>query len=317
MINYGKAQDPQFSQYYSIPTYLGPSFAGATPGERFIMNYRNQWPGVPKTFVTYSLSYDNNLLHLKSGIGGLLVRDQLSPSLSKTIASFLYSYQFYLEKKRIYIRPGLAFYYFNISYDVSTIELGHQIDGKDRTLPPSNLPALQAVNRFDFNTSCLAYTKYAWLGFAVDHLTRTNESLTITKSIMPIKYTFFGGYKYDFNRNMVGHRPEKSISGTFLYKRQGDYDQLDLGAYWTKHPLTIGLWYRGIPIKNIADKIDHDALVFLAGLKVSQFKFSYSYDVSISSIFLQSKGAHEISITWEIPYKDPRKKIIPVPCPQF
>ena len=312
------SQDPQFSQYYSVPTYLGPSFAGATEGARVIANYRNQWPGVPETYQLYSLSYDKNVLHLKSGVGGHIIRDQLSPSLAKTIIGAQYSYQFFFKKPRIYIRPGLTFYYFNISYDMSEMVLGHQIEDRDITLSPSNIPPLKNVNKFDFNTSCLAYTEYIWLGVAIDHLTRTNESLTNTKSISPIKYTLFSGYKFDFNRYLVGHRDEKSISGTFLYKRQGSYDQLDIGAYFTNYPYTIGIWYRGIPVeKNEAAKADHDALVFLAGIRYDQLKLSYSFDVSISSMFLKSKGAHEITLTWEIPYKDPRKKIVPLPCAQF
>ena len=67
------AQDTQLSQFYSIPTYLGPSFAGATDGTRSVLNFRDQWPGMKSAYITYSLSIDRNLPKFKSGVGFLLL----------------------------------------------------------------------------------------------------------------------------------------------------------------------------------------------------------------------------------------------------
>ena len=36
----------------------------------------------------------------------------------------------------------------------------------------------------------------------------------------------------------------------YLFKKQGPYNQLDLGVYWFKNPFVLGLWYRGIPPFN-------------------------------------------------------------------
>ncbi|MFC2152310.1 type IX secretion system membrane protein PorP/SprF, partial [Bacteroidota bacterium] len=47
-------QDPQFSQFYSSPLYLGPSLAGAAEQSRLIANYRNQWANLPQAFSTYA-----------------------------------------------------------------------------------------------------------------------------------------------------------------------------------------------------------------------------------------------------------------------
>ena len=46
------AQDPQFSQFYANPVYLNPAFAGTARCPRVVLNYRNQWPGIPGNFVT-------------------------------------------------------------------------------------------------------------------------------------------------------------------------------------------------------------------------------------------------------------------------
>ena len=68
MGNTANAQDPAFSQFYSNPLYLNPAFAGASLNgcPSAVFNYRDQWPGIGRTYVTYSASYD---LHI-DGIGG-------------------------------------------------------------------------------------------------------------------------------------------------------------------------------------------------------------------------------------------------------
>jgi len=42
-----KAQDPHFSQFYANRVYLNPAYAGFDPGTTIILNYRDQWPGIP------------------------------------------------------------------------------------------------------------------------------------------------------------------------------------------------------------------------------------------------------------------------------
>ncbi|MDP6908597.1 MAG: type IX secretion system membrane protein PorP/SprF, partial [Flavobacteriales bacterium] len=63
------AQDPQFTQFYANPLYLNPAFAGSKRCPRVIMNYRNQWPAISGTFVTYSASFDMDINALHGGLG--------------------------------------------------------------------------------------------------------------------------------------------------------------------------------------------------------------------------------------------------------
>ena len=52
------SQDAEFTQFYANPLHLNPAFAGTHMAPRSTLNYRNQWPGIPGTFVTSSFSYD-------------------------------------------------------------------------------------------------------------------------------------------------------------------------------------------------------------------------------------------------------------------
>src|SRR4051812_14773105 len=70
------AQDPEFTQFYANPLYLNPAFAGSTRCPRIALNYRNQWPALSGTYVTYSASYDQYVDALGGGIGLLVLNDK-------------------------------------------------------------------------------------------------------------------------------------------------------------------------------------------------------------------------------------------------
>jgi len=88
-------QDPNFTQFYSNPLFLGPSFAGGIAGHRAVMNYRNQWLGVKDAYQTASVSWDHNFVGFHSGFGVFIIRDQAGTgNLGNTTAGLLYSYDF-------------------------------------------------------------------------------------------------------------------------------------------------------------------------------------------------------------------------------
>src|SRR5205809_7766102 len=75
-----KAQDPHFSQFFSSPLTLNPAFTGKFSGSwRLAANHRDQWPSIPKAYVTTSASLDFPILKsrvpeqdiLGGGISGL------------------------------------------------------------------------------------------------------------------------------------------------------------------------------------------------------------------------------------------------------
>ena len=79
------AQDPEFSQFYANPIHLNPAFAGAARCLRLALNYRNQWPGLSRTFITYSASYDQHVVAIGGGVGLLIMNDKAGErTLAKT-----------------------------------------------------------------------------------------------------------------------------------------------------------------------------------------------------------------------------------------
>jgi type IX secretion system PorP/SprF family membrane protein len=124
----GKSQDPQLSQFYSAPLYLAPSFAGSTGGGRIISNFRDQWPQISSTYITYAFSVDSYIDKYKSGIGLLMLRDQAGEGglVNITNVGLQYSYNFDISREWK-VRPGLAAYYYVKGIDINALRFGDQI----------------------------------------------------------------------------------------------------------------------------------------------------------------------------------------------
>jgi len=85
------AQDPAFSQFYANPLYLNPAFAGASPDgcPRTTLNYRDQWPGIGRTYVTTSVAYDQHINSLGGGLGIMVSQDRSGAGNLKTLNASL------------------------------------------------------------------------------------------------------------------------------------------------------------------------------------------------------------------------------------
>lgn len=319
-----RAQDPQFSQYYSAPLYLNPAFTGTTQDHRFIANYRNQWPNAARGFVTYAFSYDYNMYHYNSGIGFLATVDQAGTAGMKSSQfNFLYSYKWNVSSKWV-VSAGLNFGYAFRSVDLNKLVFGDQLQFDADGTTPSDDPALFNLgmsNYFDFNTGALAYNKNFWFGFSVSHLNTPNRSLLNQESSIPIKTSLHGGVRIPLYVGPFKKDHISVLSPSFVYKKQGKFDQLDLGLYFLYDPVMIGVWYRGIPIEqNVKDNISQDAVVIILGFQFEKVEVSYSYDFTVSELGPMAGGTHEVALKYKLGiqmHAKTKKREKFIPCPTF
>jgi type IX secretion system PorP/SprF family membrane protein len=319
-----QAQDPEFSQYYAAPLYLNPAFAGTSVDHRFIANYRNQWPNISQAFETYALSYDYNLDQLNSGLGFLLMTDKAgSANLKSTQFNFQYAYKVRLSDKLI-LSSGLNFGVGSRSLDFNKLVFYQQLDFSQNSdnipPPPSNLN-IEGQTYFDFGAGLLFYSRKVWLGFSTAHLNRPNRSLVEDETQIPVKTSVHGGVRIPLYHGIFKRDRTASVAPSFVYKHQGNFDQLDLGTYFFYEPVVIGLWYRGIPIRqNAKDNVSQDAVVVVLGFQLSNIELSYSYDVTVSELGPISGGAHEVGLKFKIELATQvkkRKRERFIPCPTF
>lgn len=320
MVNPTKGQDPQFSQFYSNYLYLAPSFAGLSAPNRLAVNYRNQWPEISPGFVTYSVSFDHDFEKFNSGLGVLLMRDEAGTGrLRSTNIGLQYSYDFKVNE-RFHIRPGMHFLYTERGLDFDKLLWKDQMSAAGYSSVTAEPYSMDYVGDIDFSTSVLGYSGDFWLGFSVDHLLRPNHSLYDfeeedgNRARVPLKYQVFGGTKFVAKQKLLQPIPT-SLQLAFLFKAQKEYRSLDLGLYWHREPLVLGLWYRGIPVVRSFN--NNDALVLLFGYKANNVSVGYSYDFTTSRLITNTQGSHEISmaVTFEVKPRKKRPRI--VPCPQF
>ena len=324
------AQDPQFTQFYAAPLYLNPAFAGSALAPRVTVNYRNQWPAITN-YVTSVASVDHYMPSLNSGVGLMVLNDnQGQGQIRSTEISGLYAYQFGITENST-VRLGVQASYVNRNINYFGLTFGDQITSQGFTGTPSRDPILiggQPKNSYvDFSTGGLYYSDWFWIGASAHHINRPSQGFFVgDQTRLPIKGSVHGGLRIPLaGFTGLGDELERevSISPAFLYKFQGKYDQVDLGAYLTYSPLTLGVWYRGLPIKKYQQNINNnDALALLVGYRQDKFSIGYSYDATVSSLGMASGGAHEISLSYifdplEGKTKRSRKKSRQLSCPKF
>jgi type IX secretion system PorP/SprF family membrane protein len=327
------AQDPQFSQFYAAPLYLNPALAGATGQARVGLNYRNQWPSLEANFTTMSVYGDYFIEDKKSGVGLLISRDvEGLAGLRSLQVGAQYSYELKLNKN-LGFRPGFQVAMFQRDIYFDRLTFGDQFDPTT-----GNLITSQTAEQFntgfskffvDLGAGGVFFTRKAWLGVAAHHLNRPNQSIINEESRLPIKYSVHGGFKFKLRPGVQGsgvymRNTERSISPAVQYRHQGQFDQLDLGLYFTLEPLVLGTWYRGVPFKAVNGFLNNESIVLLLGFTQLGAKdainIGYSFDYTISRLGIGSGGAHEFSLVYTFPLRNPRKppadKLV-IPCPDF
>ncbi|MFT7197587.1 MAG: type IX secretion system PorP/SprF family membrane protein, partial [Marinoscillum sp.] len=130
-----KAQDPQFSQYYAAPMYLNPGLVGINQKGRAGLNYRNQWPQIDASYVTYSFYIDYFLEESNNAIGLIVNTDQEGiAGLKSTNVGIQYAYQLQLDQNWTF-RPGIEASYYWRDLNFNRLTFGDQFDNTGQVRP--------------------------------------------------------------------------------------------------------------------------------------------------------------------------------------
>ncbi len=285
------AQDPHFSQFYGNPLYLNPALAGNKICPRITLNYRDQWPNIPATFVTYGISFDRYIEPISGALALMAVRDDAGKGiLTNTMLSGIYSYR--LEMTRdLLLNAGFqaTVQQINLDWDKLTFENPQEIpsDGFQRKIIP------------DFSAGfVLGFAYNYFFGFAAHHLTQPEISYVTSSSDGPInrqdlKLTIHAGAIFDLvpASTLIDADKVPTISPNILFQQQGAFKQVNVGLYSTLHPFTFGVWYRHT-FRN------QDAAIVLLGIEYQGIKIGYSYDYTVSALTNATGGSHEVSLGW-------------------
>lgn len=306
-------QDAHFSQFYANPLYLNPAFAGTQVCPRFVMNYRNQWPGINNAFNTISASYDKHYDGIQGGLGFQFMNDyEADGALSNIRAAVSYSYRMEINHKYS-LKTGFEAAFDQKSIDPNKLTFNDQIDPRygfvdfNGAINPTaeSFPRTKR-NKLDLSVGTLIYGEKYFAGLAAHHLTEPDEGLNKV-SKLPMKVTFHAGAVFQPSEIIE----DLTVSPNLIYQSQGGFNTLNTGVYVNKDILVFGLWYRMSLGSNA------DAMNILLGIKQKTYRIGYSYDLTLSRLRTNSAGAHELSLAIDFKCKKKKRKFKTISCPVF
>ena len=301
-----RSQDLHFSQFFNNPLLTNPANTGFIPDADYRLgaSYRNQYSNIMSVpYKTFSIYGDAQVFRNKIetgwlGLGGVVLRDVAgSGSLTSTKIYGSIAYHQMLGLSSL-LTAGFNVGWANKRIDQSKLTFPDQFDGKffDATLPTSVQIVNDNINYFDMQAGInYAYfpTENAFInaGYSIHHINQPKE-------------TFFADDGNGVNRVAMRHiaflngifkvHPDVIINPNIYYTNQATSSELVLGlngAYNLsgdgEKQLIGGLYYRY-----------GDAVIPMIGLEINNIRFTFSYDVTMSSLknFNHSLGAAEFNI---------------------
>ncbi len=310
-----RGQDPQFTQFFANPLYIAPSYAGASQGHRAVLSYRDQWSFVPNMYRQLSVSYDINVASLRSGFGVFAMGDLAGDGLLGTVlAGLVYSYSVEMTPEWSF-RPGLGLFYTQMGVNYNRLKFGDQLNTDPISPTSIQMQGTATVFDIDVSASVLFHSVNSWVGFTMDHILRPKNSFYDKTQRKDFKFTLFGGHRFVISQ-LYRRGVDQSVTVTGTLRNQNKHFQMDIGGYWFKYPLLVGVWYRGLPFLK-ETYFGSDAVSFMAGCRFDSFQVVYSYDLTVSSLTPSTGGSHEISLTYESKIKPKKRRYRAPVCPPY
>ncbi len=316
-----QAQDPHFSQFFASPLTLNPAFTGKFDGTwRLAANHRDQWPSIPKAYVTTSASIDFGIMKSKIaegdvfGVGISGVSDASANSqLKLNYGSISLSYHKALDENGYNtIGAGFQGTYSSMTLDISKLTFESMLTQNGFTgasgevLNNGNNQSYIDMNAgLLFSGSTNGVNNY-YLGVSMYHINRPKVSFKDNNWYLTGRVTVHGGGSFPLSESL-------SLNGSIIHQRQNKASETMLGAALNlgagsdaEKPTSvyIGSWLRL-----------NDAIIPYIGLEFGGLRIGASYDVNISSLKAATgnRGGSEISIIY---IKRPIE-VKGIPCPKF
>ncbi|MFZ1749007.1 MAG: PorP/SprF family type IX secretion system membrane protein [Saprospiraceae bacterium] len=307
-------QDPIYSQFYNAHLQLNAAMAGNTRGPLIQLNYRNQWPALGNIYNTYSVSYDQFIHQLNSGIGAQILSDNAGDGILRTTGlTGFYSYRLKL-RGDTYIKGGMDVGLVNMSLDWSKLLFGDAIDAKLGPISPGgtpypsqeSVPENTSKNYLNIGAGVLLSNPNYYIGLGMKNLNTPDISFLgntnindISSLSLPVRFTLHAGSQ------IILRGGNKNIDPTFIspnviFLKQAGFHQLNLGAYLSVNKVQGGVWFRH-------SLYNGDALITSFGVKRDFFKITYSFDLTLSQLNIRQGGSHEIGIVLNFDYLYPQK----------
>ena len=282
-----KAQvDPQFTQYYAVPTYYNSAATGQIDFIRIRGGSRLQWGGItnaPKSFIlTADMPF--KLFNKRFGTGISLQQESLGLYRNLTADAQL-SYKMKFLKGTLSF--GIQVGFMNENFKGSKVILPDDDDyheGSDDDIPTTDLSG----SSIDLGAGVFYEHKYFWAGVSLQHA----NSPVITFNAESGAGTNEKNYEFQAGRTlyfMAGSNIQ--IKNTLFELIPSVLVKSDFT--FTTAEATARLRYRKFLSAGVGYRYD-DAVSIMLGAEFKNFYLGYSFDYPTSAISKASSGSHEI-----------------------
>lgn len=316
------AQDPHFSQFFASPLTLNPAFTGKFDGQwRLAANHRDQWPSIPKAYVTTSASIDFPVLkkriseHDIFGLGISGVSDaSANGALKLNYGSVSLSYHKALDENGYNtIGAGFQGTYSSMGLDILKLTFEDELtqNGFARGTTRDILTNGRNQSYLDMNAGLLfsgstnGENNY-YLGTSMYHINRPKVSFKDKNWFLSGRVTVHGGGTFPISDVVA-------VNASAIHQIQNKASETMLGAALSLNAngdvsnptnVFIGSWMRL-----------NDAVIPYIGLEFGGLRIGASYDINISSLKAATgnRGGSEISVI----YIKRQVETKGIPCPRF
>ncbi len=320
------AQDLHFSQFFNNPLLTNPANTGFIPDAdyRVSASYRNQYSSIMAVpYKTISIYGDAQVFRDKLengwlGLGGVILRDVAgSGSLTSTKVYASVAYHQLLGNSSL-LTAGFNIGWANKRIDQSKLKFPDQFDGKffDSNIPTGVILSKNNVSYFDVQAGMnYAYFPseniYINAGYSIQHVNKPLESFidaAADTARIAMRHIGFLNAILKVNDNII-------INPNVYYTTQAKASEVVIGmngAYNLsgdgEKQLIGGLYYRL-----------GDAVVPMIGFELKNVRFTFSYDVTTSSLhnFNGYRGASEFNVLKKGFYNEYAGNRRETLCPSF
>lgn len=305
-----KAQfDTQVSNYWAIPAYYNPAYAGQSGNLEATLLSRMQWIGInnaPRsTIITAEMPLQ--FMGRIHGVGATVYSDRIG-LFSSTVISGQYAWKKKIGKGDLSI--GIQGGYLQQSFDGTKVEI--EVPGSDaHTGTDEAIPqTLVSGSSIDASFGIYYSTPKWYAGLSVTHLLGSEMDLNIEDSEsssgyyveVPRSYYFTAGYNIQLNNPLLELRPSillKTMEMSSLYLEPDSLiekveENLALAMMRnTQLDVSLRLFYKKQFWGGFTWRKD-DAVILTLGAKFKMIEVGYAYDFPTSRILKESSGSHEI-----------------------
>jgi len=306
------AQDPLFSSYYENPLYYNPAAPGLISGNKFVLNYREQWPGIPASNRIFNYSSMHNFCGFLS-LGVLansnvegesrLITNNIGLAIAVPVNI----------TKRILISTGITTSYGQKRIDWSKVEFDDQFDKLYGKIYNTQFP-FPDDDRKNYGDLSIGFAlkgifyksrKYILsgiLGVGFNHAVVFPNPNFIGTEINAVPF------KQTYHMDIWLMRRKRNADGFALasiYERQGQIETFNVTFRYLIKSLYLLTGFRNKNYSLSFKTYDSFMLGFGYIFKDRQtrktVKFGYSYDFTLSQLMGGSYGSHELYIVYTLP----------------